>query len=132
QSNQTPRFLRFQPDSSLRRVAPRSGSCRRPSSYPNSGESEVMVTNSTKWVASQAVEARKSPSYASGAAITSLPPSTANQIPAKGTNVSREVGGLSRADAAPSKPVALGVARVPDGGGRRHRRGGRPHGRLGT
>src|SRR6266566_7369654 len=52
--------------------------------------------------------------------------------PATWTKFSREVGVLSRADAAPSKPVALGVARVPDGGGRRHRRGGRPHGRLGT
>src|SRR5439155_23562962 len=52
--------------------------------------------------------------------------------PATWTKFSREVGVLSRADAAPSKPVALWVARVPDGGGRRHRRGGRPHGRLGT
>src|SRR5213592_5227695 len=35
--------------------------------------------------------------------------------PAAWTNVSREVGGLSPADAAPPKPVALAVTTVPDG-----------------
>jgi len=37
------------------------------------------------------------------------------------TNVSREVGGLSPADAAPPKPVALAVTTVPDGDGRQPR-----------
>jgi hypothetical protein len=85
QSNQAPRFLRFQ----RRGRKPQTGSpedqgsCRRASSYPSSGESEVRVTNSTRLAASR-LPRREVAVLCVRAAITSFPSEIVNHIPPKG------------------------------------------------
>src|SRR6266851_3687700 len=112
------------PLSVIRRALGYQGSCRRPLLVPRlklgGVRSEGHELDQAGGIA--VCRGRKSPPYASGAAITSFPSSTANHRRAKGTNVSREGGCLSDADAAPPKPVALGATTVPDGGGRGLRR----------